>query len=142
MSCVLRVSGRDLVAEDLLRACPIPACRVFRKGEPLTITSLGGIQSASGANFVVSERDMNDLAGQTADAIAFLKVNGHALRSLSSLPGVEHAVLDFGIGWRDVAVQSDRFPAELLRLAGGLGLELEVSRYPVGEPENEQVAGA
>ncbi len=45
-------------------------------------------------------------------------------------PGVQAVDLDFGIERRDVAVQCDRLPPELVRLAGSLGLGIELSQYP------------
>lgn len=41
-----------------------------------------------------------------------------------------NGALDFAIEWRNVAVQNDNFPAELVLEAGSLGLALEVSHYP------------
>jgi hypothetical protein len=59
-------------------------------------------------------------------AIAFLKANQVELEQL----GIERIDLDFGIQDRDVAVQGDYFPPELLRLAGNLNIGIEVTRYP------------
>ena len=53
-----------------------------------------------------------------------------ARRRLCTFPGVETVALDFGIERRDVAVQCDRLPEELIRLAGTLGLGIELSHYP------------
>jgi hypothetical protein len=53
--------------------------------------------------------------------------------------GVESVVLDLGVERRDTAVQCDGFPEELVRLAGGLGLGLELSQYPpmdTSEPDS------
>ena len=44
-------------------------------------------------------------------------------------PGVEAVDLDFGFERRDVAVQCDRLPPALVRLAGSLGLGIELSQY-------------
>ena len=55
------------------------------------------------------------------------------LARLRQEPGVEGMTLDFGIEWRDVAAQFDHLPPTLVRLAGALGLGLEISHYPVEE---------
>jgi len=107
MSCVLRIS-----------AATVPA------GELVPYRVEGGI-----AHFEVSSAAFNDLARQVADAVALLQSNDGQLRQLLSQPGAS-GVLDFAIEWRDVAVQSDTFPAQLVRAAGSLGLSLEFSHYP------------
>jgi len=84
------------------------------------------------AYFDVSDADLNDLAGQITDAIAFLQAHREDITLLMSASG-GRGTLDFAVEWRDVAVQYDSFPAELVREAGGLGLALELSHYPVSE---------
>jgi hypothetical protein len=59
-----------------------------------------------------------------------------------AFPGVESAGLDFGIARRDGAAQFESFPSELLRLAGNLGLDLDLSQYPVSESKESEGAGA
>lgn len=44
-------------------------------------------------------------------------------------PGIESRTLDFPVENRDVAVQCDVLPAQLLLLAGSLGIAIEISRY-------------
>ena len=44
-------------------------------------------------------------------------------------------MLDFGIERRDVAVQSDNLSSDLVRLAGSLGLAIELSQYPASDKE-------
>ena len=127
--------------DDVVRVCPLEPFRTDRKGEPSRIKSKGP-ESQSGAHFLVSPREFNDLAGQIAEAIAYLETNKAAIRDLMAFAGVEGAVLDFGTEWRDVAAQFDRFPAKLLQLAGNLGLDLEISHYPGAEPDAAEVAGA
>jgi hypothetical protein len=51
------------------------------------------------------------------------------VRRLRKFPGVEAVTLDFGIWRRDVVVQCDHFSEELVRLAGELGVGLELSAY-------------
>jgi hypothetical protein len=64
------------------------------------------------------------------DAISFLTVNNHEVARLRSFPGIEHVYLDFGIARRDVLLQCDYLPPELVQLAGALGLGIELSQYP------------
>lgn len=54
-----------------------------------------------------------------------------------SFDGVDGAYLDFGIEWRNVAVQCDFFPADLVKLAREIGLGLELSQSPPQDEEDE-----
>jgi hypothetical protein len=77
-------------------------------------------------NVPVSDADFTSLDTQIRDAIEFLRRNNGGLASLRDA----EACLDFGVERRDVAVQTVRFPAELLRLVGTLEMTIEVSLYP------------
>jgi len=114
MSCVLRISGPGVKA-SLSEISLIP----FRIED-------------EAAHFDVSEADFNDLNGQIEDAIKFLQSHKAAVKHMMSGSDA-NGVLDFAIEWRDVAVQSDNFPAALVREVGNLGLELELSHYPASE---------
>jgi hypothetical protein len=85
-------------------------------------------------NVAVSDADLTDLRQQARDAIGFLQSNKGELARLVSFPGVEGVELDFGIAWRqDVVTQTDSLPRELVRLAGELGLGVEISHYPASD---------
>jgi hypothetical protein len=84
--------------------------------------------------------DWDDLAGQVADARRFLAQHKTDLELLRTFPGVEHLELDFPthlrIGTNDVAVQSDRFPSDLLLAAGTLGIGLALTIWPRPTPDS------
>jgi hypothetical protein len=67
---------------------------------------------------------------QIADAVRFVEQNQAELARLVAFPGVESVSLDFGIEERDMAAQSERFPPNLLRVVGNLGIWLEFTLYP------------
>ena len=77
----------------------------------------------------VSEADFNEFPRQVGEATAFLQAHAAQVRRLCGWPGVESVDLDFGIERRDVAVQCDRLPPALVRLAGSFGLGIELSHY-------------
>jgi hypothetical protein len=129
MSCVLRIGGADLDADGLVAECGLSAYRISRKGEPSRLRSRGP-NVASTIHVEVSSADFEELEEQVRDAIAFLDEHEAALRRARSFPGVEYAVLDFGVDLRDVAINCKRFPAALLLRAGALGVDIEVSLYP------------
>ena len=83
------------------------------------------------AHFDVSERDFDDFMGQVNDAISFLSSNGIFVSALMS--EADGGVLDFAVEWRNLAAQNETFPSELVRIAGSLGLALELSHYRVSD---------
>ena len=113
MSCVLRLQrDTDLITE--VTALGLQGC--LARGD----------KTGSSVNVTVSNADFADCQSQVDDAIAFLRQNKEKLLLLNAVT----ATLDFGVELRDVAVQTEMFPAELLRLAGGLSIGIEVSIYP------------
>ncbi len=125
--CVLRVSGRDFAVDEFLARSPLTPCKVWRAGEPRFGHRPPHVDF--GFNVVVSDAPGDDFPAQVEDAISFLAVHHDELTRLMASAGVE-AELDFGIERGDVAVQSDILPAPLIRLAGALGLAIEMSLYP------------
>ncbi len=136
MSCVLRARGISFAVNEFLAESALKPTAIFRRGEPRLPESQpeGPKLSASGFHVVASEADFSDLQVQIADAIHFLEKNQAELTRLVGFPGVENLSLDFGIEERDVAAQSERFPPNLLRIVGNLGIWLEFTLYPCQKP--------
>jgi hypothetical protein len=83
-------------------------------------------------NIKVSAQPFERFAAQMRDAGRYLRLHARSIRALGRFPGVESLTLDFGIAKRsDVVAQYQRFSAELVALAGRLGLALELSLYPI-----------
>lgn len=132
--CVLRACGDDFNPEDFLRTGRICSCHVFRKGDPRARRSHQP-NEVSGFHADVSTASWRDLPAQVADAERYLSNNEPDLRRLIAFPGVTSVVLDFPVNRRDVPlVQSHVFPASLVRAAGALGIELELSLYEPPKP--------
>jgi hypothetical protein len=131
MGCYLRVSGRQFDVDAYLRRGSLTAARVYRRGEPEFKSKPRGRKlRRSGINILVSLRDQSDFAGQLKDAVRFLGRYMRAIQALRRRPGVEGGVLDFGVEPRaDAAIQMNRFPAQLVRLAGRAELALELSTW-------------
>lgn len=129
MSCILRVSGIDLDLKELFQIKLDPDS-IWEKGKPRLATKPNGEKhSTSGARYVVSEAGFDEFDKQTYAAIEFLKKHGNLIENIMILPGLDSGNLDFGIYRRDVAVQCDVFPSELVKLAGRFGLGIELSQY-------------
>jgi hypothetical protein len=94
-------------------------------------------------NVSVSMREFSDLPSQIKDAVSFLQTHHEELSRLRDFPGNEGATMDFPVQDRDVMVQCDAFPPELLLLLGDLRIELAISRYPqtISHPEATAVEG-
>ena len=131
MTCILRASGQFFASRSYARRTTLSVVSVYVRGElrlPRTKPS-GKRHTTSGVNIEVSNADFTNLKRQIRDAVAFLTQHRLALRRLARIAGVETMTLDFGIADRDVAVQSDYFPPELITAAGALGIGIEISRY-------------
>jgi hypothetical protein len=130
MSAILRAFGKHFDVDAFLAHCRLPVRAVKRLGEPVYKSQPDGRRhTASGVNVSVSEADFSEFPLQVKEAIIFLQTNESEVRRLCAFPGVVTPTLDFGIDQRDVPIQCDRLPRELLRLAGSLGLDIEVSKY-------------
>lgn len=139
MSCMFRIAGVRVDIDRLLDAVSLPAEMSFRKGAPRLKTRPDGERNKeSGAAFLVSDADFDQFEKQKRDAIAFLKTKKAAIRKIMNWPGVDGGELDFGVEQREVVIQCEHFPSELLKLAGGLGLDIELSLYPPFEEKKRK----
>jgi hypothetical protein len=132
--CVLRVGGSEFDVDAFLATSSFEAIRIHRKGELRFVAKPDGPRKqASGFNVDVSVKPWSDLPGQIDDTRAFLSEYEAELLRLKSFPGVS-AQLDFPmnlrIGTKNIAVQSNRLPADLLLAAGRLGVDIVMTIYP------------
>jgi|HubBroStandDraft_5_1064220.scaffolds.fasta_scaffold634013_2 hypothetical protein len=136
MSAVLRAAGRDFDVDAFVAGSTLKPCRVYRRGER-RLASMPPSEE-SGLNIPVSVTEFVEFPKQVAEATEFLQTQAEEIRRLTTFPGVEGVTLDFGIERRDVVVQCDLLPADLIRIAGSLGLSIELSQYPPPDGEDEQ----
>ncbi len=132
MSCILRAIGNNFDVDGFIRQFSLATHSVWRKGEkrfPKSTTN-ETINESSGIRIVASEADFSELAKQIEDVILFLRKNHDDVRKLTSYPGVDGAVLDFGAEIYPPGWASFTFPSELLSLAGSAGVSLCLSVYP------------
>ncbi len=129
MSCVLRVSGEHLDIDALLRVLNLIPIVAWRKGEERFLK--GQFHADSGANFDVSDAEIEDVARQIADAEFYLATNYNEISKLASTEGVAKANLDFAVATRPrLVTQTSSFSSALLQHVAALGLGLAVSHYP------------
>jgi hypothetical protein len=127
------------MVDSFLQESSLKPYNVYHKGEPRPGAATdSALHDKSGLKIEVSNAEFEDLPKQVADAISFLKQNRAELEKLCRLPEVERACLDFGLNKRDVFCQQDTLPAELLYLAGSIGLDIELSQFPAVEDAEEK----
>ena len=134
---MLRIHGADLDPDAVMNCVSIEATAIHRKGEPIFRSKPSrGTKTSSSVTYLASDADFSELERQQEDAIAFLQRYGDDIKQALATPGCEGGTLDFGIDRRDVAVQCDYFPPELIALAGKLGLGIELTQYPPSSDED------
>ncbi len=130
---MLRVTGEHLDVEQMLDGVPMVPNRIWKKGEPrFKNAPHKRLLAKSGASFVVSSAEMNDLAAQIKDAAGYIVRNEAHIKRMVRFPGIEEATIDFGIELRDVPIHSDYLSPELIVAAANVGVGIELSHYPVG----------
>lgn len=135
MSCILRVHGRNFAVDDFLARSALEPYEVWHKGDKREHRPQPALHNDSGFKMVASTADLADFEGQIRDVVQFLTENFDDLSKLKSEPGVDDIRLDFGLSFRKVCAQYEYFPPELIRLAGALGMGIEVSHYGVSNQE-------
>jgi hypothetical protein len=129
MSCVLRVYGEGLEIDALLARLKLVPVRTWKKGQERPLK--GRFHVDSGANFVVSDAEIDDFPAQLADAESYLASNHEEIWKLTTATGVAQAVLDFAVATRPGFVtQTSNFSMAFLQRMIYLKLDLAVSHYP------------
>jgi hypothetical protein len=134
MSAVLRAYGASFDVDAFLKDSRLSPSRVWRIGEPSSRSGASPNRS-SGLTVAVSEAEMSNLSHQIQETVAFLQSHVDELARLVAFAGVDEIGIDFAVSWRDdVVTQTDSLSAELVGLAGRLGLGIDISHYPVSHP--------
>ena len=136
MSCILTISGRNFDIDAFTITSNIRPFRKSYKVQPMFKSKPDSEKlTQSSISIKASKADFDNLKKQIADTIRFLRRNKDKLAHIASTKEIDNAILDFGIYLRidrkKVLTQSDTFPSELLKLAGNLNLDIELSIYPV-----------
>lgn len=132
MGCILHFVGREADVESLVALSPVEPYSVWRRGVPRTSRPNSRPATTSGLSLMVSAAEFEELELQQADAVQFLGAHSGVLKTMSEISGVERATLDFGIAMRDVIVQSDHFPADLIAALAAAGCSMELTQFPTG----------
>jgi hypothetical protein len=133
--CVLRVAVYRKTLADFLSGTLLPVYESHDKTTPQRFgPDKGKAYGYAGFQSAVSQKEWDDLPGQVANAIRFLRRYRDDLKRLRDDFKVHDIILDFPyyfrIGKNDVAVQWDFLPPALISIAGGLGIGIEMTLYP------------
>ena len=135
MSSILRISGESLNIEALLTMYPLPFDRLWKKGEDRELN--GKVHSNSGANFLASDSDLDEFTRQVSEATEYLKQHASMVAKMVAFPGVQNAVLDFGVSvYEGNVAQCSFLPAALVKLAASAGIGLEISYYTCSKDDD------
>lgn len=130
MACNLRLFGQSLDVDRIVSTTTLPIATAFRKGERRHAMR-DELNDTSGLVIRISNADFYEFDRQIGDAIQFLETYRFELISLVTCTQVDIAFIDFGTGWLGEGAQFWRFPLALLTLIAEVGIELELSHYPV-----------
>jgi hypothetical protein len=143
VGCVLKVAGRDFDVDAYLRRGALVPTAVYRRGESRFPTLPRARKTLeSGFSIVVSQKSSARFADQVEEAVSFLGRHRQAVRALRRQKGVDGATLNFGLERQEVPPEGHVFPEDLVRVAGALGLALEVSFYPPSDPSTRPLRGS
>ncbi len=136
MSCILTIAGKFLDIDAFIEKSKLRPFKKSYKGQPRLKTNPKGEKlTRSLLSIETSKADFHDLQKQIKNTIRYLQRNKDKLAHITSTKTVQTATLDFSIILRidkkDVLMQSELLPSKLLKLAGGLGIDIELSIYPI-----------
>lgn len=126
MSCIIRISGESLDVDALITQSTLQTDRTWKKGEP---GRLGKLHLDSGANFVASDSDIDQLQHQITEAEIFLKQHIEEIGLIVAFPGVTHAVIDFGVAFeQESAAVFCHLPVNVVQLVARSRTNKDMSR--------------
>jgi hypothetical protein len=130
LGCYFTAGGRRFDVDSFLKRTTLDVDVVFYRGQPLKVPE-GELQERSGLSVTINHTKVfGDLGPQIPKAMKFLRKHHAELRRLSRFAGVSDLRLVFPCCRPEGTYGVERFPAELLELAGSCGIGIELSFYP------------
>lgn len=130
LGCYFIAGGRTFDVDSFLKRTTLDADIVFHRGQPLKVPK-GKVLKESGFSVTINHTKVfGDLGPQIPKALKFLRNHQKELRRLSRFPGVSDLRLVFPCCRPDGTYGVERFPAELVALAGSSRIGIELSFYP------------
>jgi hypothetical protein len=138
MPCVLRTGGDAFDVDGFLNRTKLDDVFVRRKGEARSTARPDELLTSSWVMITTSDAGFDEFDDQIAETIEFLRLNHLHIADLVNTAGLEYAELDFGVRWSMTYTHSGSLPAELIRLAGELGLSIAIPHYPISDPSEDE----
>ncbi|WP_207420207.1 DUF4279 domain-containing protein [Desertivirga brevis] len=140
MGAILLISGKDLDPDFLILGWDLRPATIHRKGEPFRKTKPEGEKrNTSTIIYDISNAEYSDLPAQIKETTAFLKDNKHYLEKLEMDKTIDSIAIDFSYNSRidglKIEVQHDSFPAQFIRIAGHLNIELRLTQWAYDSTE-------
>jgi len=129
--CVLQVHSEVESFKEFAKMTTIPVYSTYEKGDYRN-KAKNLKRTDYRISFDVSDKEWDNLEGQIADVILFLKKYFNELEYLLLNHNISSADLDFPIYSRlneNIVNQNDNLPSELIILAGKLSLGIVISTY-------------
>lgn len=139
MSAILRASGKEFDVDAFIEDSSLLIDRVYRVGEPVFPASNpeGRKSVQSGLSVVASKVNFEDYKLQMKESFLFMRDHADELRRLVAFKGLHSVCIDFGANIYPPGWCSFYFPHQLMKMAGNLGIDLELSVYPCEPEDNE-----
>lgn len=135
MSCCLTIKGVYYSTDNITADMFGPQVNVFKKGEKM---SNGKVQEVSGISIPIGDSNLDCLETEIVDAIQFMKHHKVTISRLIKRSGVDDAYISFAIKQRNELALFDYFPAELLVLAGSIGLGIQFCQFKCANVQSKQ----
>lgn len=130
MGCNLSIIGEDLDVDALETKLGLPGFHKNYKGVPRYRTKPEKEKLPySYMSTAISDAGFDDMEQQVKDVISYLKQHFDTLKLVSGVKEVQYFNLGFGVDYANKFCQSMYLPPELVRLAGELGMSIELSLY-------------
>ena len=132
MGVYFRAIGDEFDVDAFLAGSVLDPDQVFHRGKPSPIIRSRPCE-ATGFTIHIS-REFGRLEDHIENVLSFLREYELELGRLSRYEGVTELSLDFGYErCPEAVIQCDYLPAELVALAGSLGVGIELSLYPAAD---------
>lgn len=131
MSCILSIAGENLDIDRFAEECRIPYFEKSYKGDIISVkrqrTKLFSLLKTE-----VSVAGFDKFNDQVTDVTQFLQEHKDKLNLINIFPGIDWAILSFGINSTIDAnslTQTLYIPADIVGLCGMLNIGLELAMY-------------
>ncbi|SKA09321.1 hypothetical protein [Sediminibacterium ginsengisoli] len=135
MPCTLVIRGKHFDADDFFKKSKLRGYTINYKGTPIFKNKPDGKKMMhTSASIQTSSAGFNDMPKQVKDTIQYLERNRAKLENILLTRHIDYAILDFGVALRidhqNILIQSEILSKKLIKLAGELGLSIDITIYP------------